>query len=112
MGTRNGKARKAPFEVKTVHGQPYDLDGRKLIPVARIVSAGKARATIGPNRISGWGGGFARITPVAILEETAEGERYIPISDATTAAVRGMLAAMLAGTLFFTFLRWRVRRLR
>jgi uncharacterized spore protein YtfJ len=112
METDNGKDGGAPLQVKRVRGEPYRVDGRKLTPVARIVSAGKARATIGTHRVGGWGGGFVQITPVAIWEETAEGERRIRITDATAEAVRGMLGAMLAVTLFFTMLRWLFRRSR
>ena len=112
METGSGKVGRAPIWVKRVRGEPYRVNGRKLTPVARIISAGKARATIGTDRIGGWGGGFVQITPVAILDETDEGERRIPVTDATAEAVRGMLGAMLAVTLFFTMLRWLFRRSR
>ena len=112
MDTGNSRDGSAPFVIETVRGEPFHVDGRKLIPLARIVAASKARATIGTNRVGGWGGGFVRITPVAIIEETADGERRVPITDATAAALRGMLGAMLAMTLCFAVLRWLLRSLR
>ena len=97
------------LRVKTVRGDPYYIDGRELIPVVRVVSFGKARATIGTSQIGGRGGGFVWIKPLAVLEVTPAGERRIAIQDGTTAAVRGMLAAMISMTLLFTAIRWLAR---
>jgi hypothetical protein len=102
--------RSKPFRIETVRGEPYTLGERKLTPLVRIASWGKARATIGTKRVTGWGGGFARITPLAILEETDEGEKPIAIRDSTAAALRGMVLAALASTLFFAMIRWLARR--
>jgi uncharacterized spore protein YtfJ len=113
MAQRGGRAvRPRPFRIETVRGQPIHVGERTLIPTARIVSFGKARGTVGADRIGGWGGGFAWITPLAIVEKTAEGERCIPIAGETTSALRGLLGAAVATTLFFTVVRWLVRRWR
>jgi uncharacterized spore protein YtfJ len=113
MAQRGEKAvRPRPFRIETVRGQPVHVGERTLIPVARIVSFGKARGTIGTDRIGGWGVGFAWVTPVAIVEETPEGERRTPIADGTAAALRSLLGAAVATTLFFTAVRWLVRRRR
>lgn len=98
--------------IKTVRGEPYYVDGRELVPVARIVSFGKARATIGPDQVGGRGGGFVWIKPLAVLEVTPTGERRIAIQDGTAAAIRGMLAATISIALLFTVIRWLVRRQR
>ena len=98
-----------PFRVETVRGEPYHVDGRKLIPVARVTSFGKASATIGTDRIGGWGVGFTRVTPLAIIDETDEGERRIPLSSTTARALQSMFAGAVAITLFFTTIRWLVR---
>ena len=97
--------------VRTVRGDPYSVSGRKLIPIVRIVSFGKARATVGTHRISGRGGGFVWVRPVAMLEETPEGERPIAITDGTASAVRRLLGTALAVTLFCATVRWLVGRL-
>jgi uncharacterized spore protein YtfJ len=99
-----------PLQIRTVRGDPYEVDGRRLIPVTRIVSLGKARAMVGSNQVSGWAGGFVRITPVAILEETVAGERRIPITNATATALRGIVGTVMAMTLFLTLLRWLFRK--
>ena len=102
--------RPRPFRVESVRGEPYVVGDRKLTPLMRVVSWGKARATIGTSRVTGWGGGFARITPLAILEETDEGETLITITDSTATALRGMALAAVASTIFFAMVRWLARR--
>jgi hypothetical protein len=47
---------------------------------------------------------------VAIIEETPQGEREIPITDATATAVRGLWAAAVVATLLFASIGWLVRR--
>jgi hypothetical protein len=100
------------FRVETVRGEPFYVGDRKLIPEVRVVSFGKAKGTIGLNQTSGWGTGFAHITPLGIVEETAEGERRIATPDTTATAVRSLLAGALAVTLVFVAIRWLARRLR
>ena len=47
---------------------------------------------------------------MAILEETEEGERRIPIPHTTSDALRGMWLAAVAITLFFAAIRGLARR--
>jgi len=101
--------RPRPFRIETVRGESYHIGERTLIPVARIVSFGKARGTIGTHQVGGWGVGFVQVTPLSILEQTAEGERSIPIADETATALRGLLGAAVAMMLFFTVIRWLFR---
>ncbi len=94
------------FQIKTVRGEPYHVAGRTLTPVARVVTYGRAGGTIAAESVSGAGGGFVRITPLAVVEETARGERSLPIGDATARALWGLLGLAVAWTLFLTFVRW------
>lgn len=112
MAEQDQAAAPGPLRVETVRGEPYHVGGRVLIPVARFVTYGRASATIGSDRVGGWGGGFVRVVPVAVVEETAEGERSIAVTDATSAALRRLLGAAVAVGLFFTAVRWLARRLR
>ena len=98
-----------PFRLETVRGEPYLIGGRKLVPVVRILSFGRARATVGTRGISGLGAGSVWIRPVAVVEETPEGERRIPITDGTGATVRALLGGALGLALCFTALRWWAR---
>jgi hypothetical protein len=95
-----------------VRGEPYYVGGRKLTPVARIVSWGKARATIGTHRIGGWAGGAVWVRPVAVLEETSAGEHRIPITDRTAVAIRRQMVMAAIGLFFFVALRRLVLKLR
>ena len=105
-------SRPRAFRVRTVRGEPYTFGGRELIPVVRVVSFGKARATVGTRQVGGRGGGFVWIQPLAVLEVTPAGERRIALRDGSAAAMRGMLAAAVAMTLFFAAVRWLARRMR
>lgn len=104
------KVRPGPFRMKTAQGEPYHVDGRTLTPVARVVSYGKAKGTIGTNQIGGWGFGFANVIPRAVVEKTDDGERTIAIVDVTAEALRDMFITALAVMAVFTAIRWAVRR--
>jgi hypothetical protein len=99
-----------PFRAETVYGEPYYIGDRRLTPVARVVSFGKARANIGTDTIAGWGAGFVHVKPVAILEERGEESRHIAINRRTEAILRQMLGVAVALTIIFTAIRWAVRR--
>jgi hypothetical protein len=100
------------LRIGTVRGEPYHVGGRKLIPEARVISFGKARATIGTYRIGGWGVGLTHVTPLAIIDETDKGDRRIPLASTTAQALQSMFAGAVAITLFFTTIRLLVRRRR
>lgn len=112
MGHNERSTTQSPFRIATVQGEPYNIAGRRLIPIVRAVSFGKARATVGRNHVGGWGGGFVQITPVAMIEETVEGRQRISITDATSRALWGMVAAGAAIALLFTAVRWLARNWR
>ena len=102
-------SRPRAFRVKTVRGDPYYIGGRELIPEARVISFGKARGTVGDRQVSGRGGGFVWIKPLAVIEVTPTGERRIPIQAGTAAAMRRMLTVTIAMMLLLTTIRWLVR---
>jgi hypothetical protein len=106
-GTRPRRLR-----IETVHGEPYLVRGRTLVPVARMISLGKARGMVGAQRIGGWGGSLAWVMPVAVIDRTGDGERRIPIRDATADRIWGLLGRALVVTLFCTTVRWLVLRRR
>lgn len=109
----NGQgSRPRAFRVKKVRGDPFSVGGRELIPVVRVVSFGKGRGTVGNRQISGRGGGFVWIKPLAVIEVTPAGERRIPIQDETAAATRGMLTVAITLTIFLGAIRWLARRKR
>ena len=101
-----------PLRIETVRGEAYQVAGKKLIPVARIVSFGQGQGTLRLDRVEGWGVGFARISPRAVIVEAEEGEIYVPLTNPTAEALRGMVMAAVAVTLALALLRRAVRRLR
>jgi hypothetical protein len=94
------------LRVETVRGEPYQIGARTLTPKARILSYRRARGTVKHRGVSGWGYGFARVTALAIIEETGVGERSIAITDGTLVALWGLLGSAVAFSLFFAALRW------
>jgi hypothetical protein len=110
-GLKNSPGQK-PLWIETVRGEPYTIGGRTLTPVMRVVSYGRARASIGTRRLEGWAAGLVRITPLAMVEETPSGERRIAIHDATRTALERMLTIAVAATLFFSAIRWAARQRR
>jgi uncharacterized spore protein YtfJ len=103
-------AKIGPLQVKTVHGEPIHVDERVLIPVVRVVSFGQARATIGGTGYGGWGTGFVRVQPVAVLEETPHGRRRIRIAGGTSVAVRRLVWLVVGISVGLAALRGLVRR--
>jgi hypothetical protein len=97
------------FRIQTVRGEPYHISGRKLTPLARVVSFGRARGTVGTRQLSGWGLGFSGIIPLAVLEESDGGEGRITVTDSTAAALRRMFAAAVALTVILVAIRCLVR---
>ncbi len=105
-------SRPRAFRLRTVRGEPYTVGGRVLIPVARIISFGKANATVGTTQVSGGGGGFVWVKPLAVLEVTPAGERRIGLHDSTAAAIRSMLVAAIVVAVFASAIRLLARRKR
>jgi hypothetical protein len=100
------------LRVQTVRGEPYRIGDRTLIPVARVVSFGRARGTVRAEGVSGWGAGFVRVTPAMLIEQTPEGERRIALYDATFRQALSLLATGLALLLAFAAIRWLARPIR
>jgi uncharacterized spore protein YtfJ len=87
-----------PMTVETVQGESIVIGEKEITPVARVISYIKRGGTIGEG-VSGGGGGFVVIKPLAVLETTSRGTRRISIPDVTTRAMTGMLLAGLALTI-------------
>jgi len=88
--------------VKTVFGEPYQVDGRTIIPVAKVsfgfgFGGGRGDAkdngaeTSGRGGAGGGGGGRVSVRPVAVLEVGADGTKVKPIVDVARLAAAGMM---------------------
>lgn len=113
--------------VKTVFGEPYQVDGRTVVPVAKVsygfgFGAGRGSAkeseeneSAGVNDMvaggrsagtGGGGGGRVSVRPVAVLEMSAAGTGVRPIVDVTKIALAAM--ALVAWNVFW--ISYTVRR--
>ena len=101
--------------VKTVYGEPMSIEGKAIIPVARVrygfgagggsVSSGRENSDSGAENSGGGGGGGIEVTPVGIIEITAGETRFIPFEEK-----RRIVRALVIGTLIALFLLLRRKR--
>lgn len=99
-------------DVRKVFGEPIKLEGRTIIPVARVAygfgggfgSQQKSQAESG-ERGGGGGGGGVKAMPVGVIEVTPTETRFIPITDG-----RRMAAAAGLGLLVGMFFAHRRKR--
>jgi uncharacterized spore protein YtfJ len=124
--------------VKAVFGEPYQIDGRTIIPIAKVAygyglggarangreahppdetpgirhetEPGSGGAAVRPGSGAGGGGGAGiSARPVAVLEVSAAETKVRPIVDVTRLALAGM--ALVAWNVFWiTYTVRRVRR--
>jgi hypothetical protein len=105
MGREAQSGKPSPLRTREVHGEPYQIKGRTLVPVARIVSYGQAKGLIGKDRVSGRAAGFVSTSPLAVELETADGKRRVAIKDSTTATLGGMILAGAVMTVLLAAIR-------
>ncbi|MDH3708023.1 MAG: sporulation protein [Acidimicrobiia bacterium] len=81
--------------VRRVYGEPYELDGVTLIPVARIASAGGGGGGNDPAEgDGGYGSGYAlAATPVGVYEVRDGEVSWRPTVDTASLARRGQVLA-------------------
>ena len=109
MGQNRAATQVRPWRIETVRGEPYRIGARTLTPVARVITFGQARATVGSHRTGGWGVGFVRVAPLTIVEETDRGKRLIPLRSDSDRAVKKMLGTAIAVMLACVAVRRLVR---
>ena len=119
LGEIHGRA-----TVKSVFGEPYQVNGRTIIPVAKVsfgFGFGGGRGTAKGDRPQGSGdgetgaggagggaGGRVSVRPVAVLEVGADGTKVRPIVDVLRLALAGMMLA--AWNIFW--ISYTIRRVR
>jgi uncharacterized spore protein YtfJ len=94
--------------VKSVFGEPIQLDGKTVVPIAKVAygfGAGSGTGGVESSKAEGGGGGGGvRAFPAGALEITAEHTRFIPFRD-----TRWLACAFAAGALMGSLL-WRKSR--
>ncbi|MBO3096215.1 hypothetical protein [Cellulomonas dongxiuzhuiae] len=121
------------FTVRRVFGEPYERDGRVMVPVARVTGmtgsgAGRGDGDVGradgdgrPEAAGrtarqgahgtgdGGGGGFAaRVRPLGVYELGDDGARWHPAVDVNRAIPGGQIAVTVVASVWA--LAWAVRR--
>jgi hypothetical protein len=82
-----------PVVTEVIEAKPIYVGGRELVPMVRVTTHGRRRATVGPDRLAGQGWGFVRLQPIAILERSESGEECVPIRNRTAEVLGGLLLA-------------------
>ncbi|MBN1657512.1 MAG: hypothetical protein JXA93_03875 [Anaerolineae bacterium] len=96
-----------PWRVATVRGEPYDIAGYNLTPVARVLTYAAGRGTLRARSMSGWAAGLVHVRPVAVVAERDGRTRRIALAGRN----RGALGTMVAAGAIITLLLWAVRLL-
>ena len=91
--------------VKTVYGDPIEVNGKTIIPVARVRYGFGGGGGSREGDTGGGGGGGVEVSPEGVIEITQDQTRYISIGDR-----RRLLRAGLLGLLLAMFLLRRRRR--
>ena len=102
--------------VKSVFGEPIHVDGKTVIPVAKVgygfgggFGSGKDSAHPDRQGEGGGGGGGVRAFPAGALEITGSATRFVPFTDLRQLAGL-VLAAFAAGAVFGSVVLKRGRR--
>jgi uncharacterized spore protein YtfJ len=97
--------------VKSVFGEPIHVNGKTVVPVAKVAygfggGAGAGKNESHPERQGegGGGGGGVRAFPAGALEITEDRTRFVPFIDPAWIGAAFTAGAVLASVVF---LRWR-----
>ena len=91
---------------KAVYGDPLIIDGRAIIPVARVAyafrGAGTSKSLEGEPSKEREGAGGIRAKPVGVVEVDQHGAKFVPVARTRTlavAAVIGMAVGLVGGVM-------------
>ena len=96
---------KASASVKTVYGDPVVVDGKTVIPVAKVAygfGGGKGKGPAEKGEGEGAGGGMAA-KPVGVVEIDKGHTTFVPIAPNRKIAVAALIAAGLGVGLGYFF---------
>jgi hypothetical protein len=95
----------APWKTVLIEGDPIQVGRRQLVPLVKVRSMMRRQVTFGTKASSGGGGGLVWLQPVAVIErQPGESEEYIPITDETDAAIRGILIGAMVLPIVYIFI--------
>jgi hypothetical protein len=93
-----------------VRGTPITVDGRVLVPEARVTTLTLREATFGARRTGVAGMRFGRVRPTALVERTLDGEHTHRIEDVTGRALLALGIAAVAAPILLNLLLGRLTR--
>lgn len=89
--------------VKTVYGEPISVDGKTIIPVARVAYGFKKETEAGEKPESGPGAGGMSAKPIGVVEVSGDETRFVPVAQtkkfAITAAIGSGVGLVLGWVL-------------
>lgn len=68
------RPQRGPWVTKLVEGAPLQVAGRELVPLVRVTSWVRRRASLYSHGVGGQGYGFVHMRPIAILDKGENGE--------------------------------------
>ena len=95
------------IQQRIIQSEPIRVGQKEIAPEALVTAWLKRNATIGMDGVRGWGAGWVKVQPTAVIERGPNGERRIPVRDET---VR-LLIGLAAGAIFVLFLAQIAERL-
>ena len=114
MLQRLGESLGSTASVKSVFGDPIQVEGKTVVPVAKVIfgfgagfgsGRGTDRSLPDGRAEGGGGGGGVRAVPAGALEITASSTRFIPFHDS-----RWLATAFATGVLLGAFFLRRAKR--
>ena len=93
-----------------VRGTPIAVDGRVLVPEARVTTLTLREATFGTRRTRVAGMQFSRVRPTALIERSLHGERTHRIEDVTGRALLALGIAVVAAPIVLNLWLGRLAR--
>jgi hypothetical protein len=99
----------SPAFSRVVEGHPIEVQDRELIPLVRVTSWLKRRATLRGDEVEAQGYGFVHLRPVGLVERRADTQHRHRIRDETMHSLLALGLAFLlvpcAATLLIHFVR-------
>jgi len=95
-----------------VYGEPYEVGGFRLKPVARVLTYAVGQGTLSLRSVSGWAAGLVRVKPVAVVVERDGRKQRIALVGTWAGALVAMVAVGAAITLLLWAMRLLARRAR
>jgi hypothetical protein len=104
------RLRHSPLMTETVRGDPIQVRGRELVPLVRVTSRVRRRASVGGGGVSGAGWGFVYMRPIAILDRNGAGVHRLPVRSETARSILWLFVVSLIVPLIALLLIYLSRR--